>query len=131
MVSGTAAAATALGAAQLAAIPFGSAADALNAVGSAVIDLTPGPVKEWAIQTFGTADKLFLSVTIVVVIVALAAVAGVVEQQRVPIGSIAIIAGGAAGCVAIISPPGATVVDVIPAIVGDFFGGSGVRVLSA
>jgi hypothetical protein len=42
-VSGTAAAATALGAAQLAAIPFGSAADALNALGSAVIDLTPGP----------------------------------------------------------------------------------------
>jgi DMSO/TMAO reductase YedYZ molybdopterin-dependent catalytic subunit len=131
MVSGTAAAATALGAAQLAAIPFGSAADALNAVGSAVIDLTPGPVKEWAIQTFGTADKLFLSVTIVVVIVALAAVAGVVEQQRVPIGSIAIVAGGAAACAAIISRPGATVVDVIPTIVGTCCGVAALRMLTA
>ena len=43
-------------------------ADARTAIGSAVIDLTPGPAKEWAIQTFGTNDKLFLSVMVLVVI---------------------------------------------------------------
>ena len=30
------------------------------AVGSTVIDLTPTPVKEWAVATFGTADKPIL-----------------------------------------------------------------------
>ena len=64
MGGGVAAAAVALGVTQLLAAPFGPAADARTAVGSAVIDLTPGPVKEWAIQTFGTADKLFLSVAV-------------------------------------------------------------------
>jgi hypothetical protein len=46
---GVAAAAVALGVAQLSAAPFGPHADSRNAVGSAVIDLTPGPVKETAI----------------------------------------------------------------------------------
>ena len=32
-----------------------------------VIDVTPGPVKEWAIQTFATADKLVLSVLVLAV----------------------------------------------------------------
>src|SRR6187431_14054 len=74
MFGGVAAAAVALGVAQLVAVPFGPEADARTAVGSTVIDLTPGPVKEWAIQTFGTADKLFLTVAVVAVIVAIAAV---------------------------------------------------------
>ncbi len=30
------------------------------AVGSTVIDLTPTPVKEWAVAQFGTADKPIL-----------------------------------------------------------------------
>ncbi|MFL6087506.1 MAG: oxidoreductase, partial [Mycobacterium sp.] len=62
MLAGVAAAAVALGVTQLVAVAFGPQADARTAVGSAVIDLTPGPVKEWTIQTFGTADKLFLTV---------------------------------------------------------------------
>ncbi|HYH33565.1 MAG TPA: molybdopterin-binding protein, partial [Nocardioides sp.] len=36
------------------------AASPVLAVGSTVIDLTPTPVKEWAISTFGTADKPIL-----------------------------------------------------------------------
>ena len=31
------------------------------------LDLTPGPVKEWAIRLFGTSDKLFLTVAVVVI----------------------------------------------------------------
>ena len=48
----------------LLAVAFGPEADARTAIGSAVIDLTPGPVKEWAIQTFGMADKLVLAVLV-------------------------------------------------------------------
>src|SRR6476646_7025869 len=84
MGSGIAAAAVALGVTQLLAAPFGPAADARTAVGSAVIDLTPGPVKEWAIQAFGTADKLFLSIAVVAVIAGIAAVTAQYESRRVP-----------------------------------------------
>ena len=42
------------------------------AVGSTVIDLTPTPVKEWAVAQFGTSDKPILigSVTIVTLLIA-------------------------------------------------------------
>ena len=115
---GLAAVAFAVGVTQLLAAAFGRGADALNAVGSAVIDRTPGPVKEWAIQTFGTADKIFLSVTILVVIGVLAAAAGVWETTRRPVGSALIAAAGVAGCAAILSRPGARPLDVIPTVVG-------------
>ena len=72
-LAGVAAAAVALGVTQLAAVPFGPAADSRTAVGSTVVDLTPGPVKEWAIQTFGTADKLALSIIVLGVIAVIAA----------------------------------------------------------
>ncbi len=83
-MAGVAAAAVALGVTQLLAAFFGPAADARTAVGSAVIDLTPGPVKEWAIQTFGTADKLVLSVLVLAVIAVIAAVAGSLETPPGP-----------------------------------------------
>ena len=73
-MAGIAAAAVALGVTQLVAVFVGPESDARNAVGSTVIDLTPGPVKEWAIQTFAMADKLVLSVLVVAVIAAVAAV---------------------------------------------------------
>ncbi|MDZ5619227.1 hypothetical protein SFC88_00225, partial [Nocardioides sp. HM23] len=46
------------------------------AVGAAVIDLTPTPLKEWAIRTFGTADKPILVGSVFAGVVALAAVGG-------------------------------------------------------
>ncbi|NBP83943.1 MAG: oxidoreductase, partial [Mycobacteriaceae bacterium] len=55
MGAGLAAAAVGVGVSQLLATFFSPAADVRTAVGTAVIDRTPGPVKEWAIQTFGTA----------------------------------------------------------------------------
>lgn len=131
MLSGIASAAVGLGIAQLLAIPLGPAADALSAVGSAVIDLTPGPAKEWAIQTFGTADKLFLVVTVIAVITAIAAGAGICEGRRRPIGSLAIIIGGGAGCAAILSRTGATPVDVVPTIIGIVGGVAVLRILTS
>jgi DMSO/TMAO reductase YedYZ molybdopterin-dependent catalytic subunit len=116
-LNGLAAAAVAVGVTELIAAPFGAHADPLNAVGSAVIDLTPGPVKEWAIQTFGTSDKLFLSITMLVVIGALAAAAGMWESRR-PIGSALIVAAGVAACGAILSRPGAGLLDVLPTLIG-------------
>src|ERR1700712_5912670 len=96
-LTGLAAAAVALGVAQLSAVPFGPHADSRTAIGSAVIDLTPGPVKEWAIQLLGTSDKLFLTVVVVVVIGVIAALTSTFETRRRPVGSIAIVLAGARG----------------------------------
>src|SRR5271165_1841052 len=129
-LSGVAAAAVAVGLTELLAAPFGRGADALNAVGSAVVDLTPGPVKEWAIQTFGTADKLFLSVAVLAVIVIVAAAAGRWESRNSPIGSALLVAAGIGGCVAILSRPGARPLYVIPTVVGALCGVVVLRLLT-
>src|SRR6476660_4997744 len=102
MLAGVAAAAVALGVAQLVGIPFGGRADARTAIGSAVIDLTPGPVKEWGIQTLGTLDKFFVSVVVLVVIATIAAIAGTLETRRRPLGSAMISALGLLGCIAVL-----------------------------
>ncbi|WP_310786895.1 molybdopterin-dependent oxidoreductase [Mycobacterium sp. Z3061] len=130
MLAGVAAASVALGVAQLVSIPFGGRADARTAVGTAVVDLTPGPVKEWAIQTLGTLDKPFLAVVVLIVIATLAAIAGTLETRRRPVGSAVIVAGGVLGCLAVLSRPGATALDTIPTIVGTACGVAALRLLT-
>jgi len=117
-----AAAAVALGVAQLTAVAFGPHADSRTAVGSAVVDLTPGPVKEWAIQSFGTSDKLALSIVVLVVVAVIAAITAQYETRRRPVGSIAIVVAGLLGCAAVISRAGATPVDVVPTLIGTVCG---------
>src|SRR5262249_54707949 len=114
MIAGVAAAAVSLGVAQLVGIPFNTRADARTAIGSAVVDLTPGAVKEFAIQTLGSLDKLFLSVAVLAAIATIAAIAGTLETPRRPIGSVVIAAAGVLGCLAVLSRQGATALDTIP-----------------
>lgn len=130
MGAGVAAAAVALGVVQLTAAFFSPAADARTAVGTAVINVTPGPVKEWAIQTFGTADKLFLSVSVIAVIGVLAAVAAIWERSRIPVGTLAFLAAAVAGCAAVLARPGAGVVDIIPTLIGVACGIAVLRLLT-
>jgi DMSO/TMAO reductase YedYZ molybdopterin-dependent catalytic subunit len=118
MIAGVAAASVSLGIAQLVSIPFGARADARAAIGSVVIDLTPGPIKEWAIQTLGSLDKLFLAVVIIVVIATIAAIGGSLETLRRPVGSAVIAAAGILGCIAVLSRQGATALDTIPTVAG-------------
>lgn len=118
MGAGVAAAAVGVGVAELLATFFSPAADVRTSVGTAVVNLTPGPVKEWAIQTFGTSDKLFLSVMVLAVIAAVAAITARWERSRVPLGSLAIAAGGAAGCAAVLARPGAGLADIVPTLAG-------------
>lgn len=131
MAAGLAAAAVAVGIAQLLSPLFSPAADVRNAVGSAVIDMTPGPVKEWAIQAFGTADKLFLSVMVLVTIGVAAALTAVWERPGIPVGSLAIAAGGAAGISAVLARPGAQASDVIPTVLAALCGIGVMRLLTS
>jgi DMSO/TMAO reductase YedYZ molybdopterin-dependent catalytic subunit len=60
----------------------------LLAVGNRAVDAAPRPVKEWAIATFGTADKPVLIGGVIAAVAVLAAVAGVlgVRRPRLAIG---------------------------------------------
>lgn len=51
-------------------------------VGGVVVDLTPGPLKEWAIATFGTADKAVLLVGVVIGALGLAGGAGILARRH-------------------------------------------------
>src|SRR5260370_31163973 len=75
-VGGVLAAAVAIGAGQLAAGLTVAQSSPVLAVGQAAIDLTPLPVKDFAISTFGTDDKNALLVGILVILAAFAAVIG-------------------------------------------------------
>ncbi|ORB32398.1 molybdopterin-dependent oxidoreductase [Mycolicibacterium parafortuitum] len=130
-LGGVAAAAVAVGVAQLVGAAFGPEADVRTAVGSAVIDNTPGPVKEWAIATFGTADKLFLTVMVLLAIAAIAALAGIAESRRRPIGSTIIVVAGGVGCAAVLSRAGAGPADVIPTVIGAACGVAALRLLTS
>ena len=130
MIAGLAAASVSVGVAQLVGIPFGAQADARAAIGSVVVDLTPGPIKEWAIQTLGSLDKLFLAVVVLVVIATIAAIAGSLETQRRPVGSAVIAAAGVLGCTAVLSRQGATALDTIPTLAGAACGVAALRLLT-
>ncbi|MCU1474179.1 MAG: oxidoreductase, partial [Amnibacterium sp.] len=115
--AGIAAAAAAIGAGELVAAVLHPSASPLLSVGSLVIDLTPGFLKEAVIAAFGTGDKGFLVVVLLVLLVVLGAIAGVAELQRPRAGRIlvallAVVAGGAA-----VTRQGAAVVDVAPSLV--------------
>jgi DMSO/TMAO reductase YedYZ molybdopterin-dependent catalytic subunit len=130
MIAGVTAAAVSLGVAQLVGIPFGARADARAAIGSAAVDLTPGAIKEWGIQTLGSLDKFFVSAAVLVAIAAIAAIAGTLETARRPLGSAIIVAAGILGCIAVLSRQGATALDTVPTLAGTICGVAVLRVLA-
>ncbi|WP_141975640.1 molybdopterin-dependent oxidoreductase [Saccharothrix saharensis] len=75
------------------------------AVGNTAIDLTPHPVKDFAIRTFGEDDKTALLAGMAFVITATAAVAGLLSR-RSPLPGTVLAAGlGAVGVAAVLARP--------------------------
>ena len=91
-------------------------------VGSTVIDLTPTPLKEWAIREFGTNDKAVLVGSVLVGVLVLAAVAGLLARRRFAYGAALLGALVAIPAVAAVNRPGATAVDVVPSLVAGVAG---------
>lgn len=94
-----------LAAGELTAAAVSSYASPFYAVGSFLVDRAPAPVREFAIDTFGTNDKPVLLWGIAVAVLILSIIAGVVERRRVPIGSALIIAFGVFGVLAALHRP--------------------------
>ncbi|MGW1765626.1 molybdopterin-dependent oxidoreductase [Streptomyces sp. NPDC002073] len=89
----------------------------VTAVGGAVIDATPTVVKEWAVQVFGTADKLVLQLGILVLLAAFAAAAGVLAVRRPPAGVLTALLFGLFGAVAAVGRPEGRAADAVPSAV--------------
>ncbi|MCM3657938.1 molybdopterin-dependent oxidoreductase [Agromyces mediolanus] len=86
-------------------------------VGGLAVDLAPAWAKDAAIALFGTADKLALIVGIALVLALLAAAAGVLESIRPPIGTLLVVAAGAAGVVATATRAQFSPLDLAPPLV--------------
>ncbi|HWL49061.1 MAG TPA: molybdopterin-dependent oxidoreductase [Acidimicrobiia bacterium] len=114
-MSGVAAAAIALGVSELAAGLLGLPS-LIEGMGNWVIDMVPTPVKEWAIATFGTNDKLVLLIGIIVVTILLGAVVGVLARERFGIAIAVFVGFGAVGALAALNDPNVSLgVAIIPA----------------
>jgi DMSO/TMAO reductase YedYZ molybdopterin-dependent catalytic subunit len=82
MVAGLLAAAVAVGVGQLVAGLVAPDSSPVVAVGEASIDLTPPPVKDFAISAFGTNDKLILVTGILAVLAIFAALVGALAVRK-------------------------------------------------
>lgn len=92
------------------------AASPVLAVGSTVIDLTPTPLKEWAIAHFGTHDKTVLVGSVLVGVLLLAAVAGLLTLRRFAYGAVLLVVLVGVAAAAALSRPTAGLVDLLPSL---------------
>jgi len=122
-LSGLLAGYAALAAAELVAAVSRPAAGPVVAVGAAVVDRTPGALKEWAIRHFGTNDKLVLQLGILAVLALVAVVLGVVAARYRRVGSAGVLLFGVIGALAATTRPDSTsVADALPSVIGAVVG---------
>jgi DMSO/TMAO reductase YedYZ molybdopterin-dependent catalytic subunit len=117
-LTGLLTAAVALGVAELAASLISASSAPVIAVGETAINLTPIPVKEFAITHFGSHDKEALLTGIVVLLIGFAALIGIAALRRIAYGLAGLVVFAAVGMAAAIHLPTATAVDVIPTLAG-------------
>lgn len=87
------------------------------AVGSAVIDATPTPMKEWAIRNFGSNDKTILVGSVLIVVLLLSAVAGLIARRSLRNGAILQVVLVAVAAYAAMTRPTAGFEDLVPSLV--------------
>ncbi|KQR36993.1 MULTISPECIES: molybdopterin-dependent oxidoreductase [Microbacterium] len=115
--AGLSAAVAAVGLAELVAAVVEPSASPFAVIGSGLIDLAPSWAKDAAIALFGTGDKVALITGIAVVLVGIAALAGILESRRAGVGS-AILGGlGVLALVAAMIRPGAGPFAWLPGLV--------------
>jgi DMSO/TMAO reductase YedYZ molybdopterin-dependent catalytic subunit len=117
-LAGLLTASVALGVAELAASLISASSAPVIAVGETAINLTPIPVKEFAIIHFGSHDKEALLAGIVAMLIGFAAVIGIAAVRRIAYGLAGLAVFAVVGVAAAIHLPTATLVDVIPTLAG-------------
>lgn len=117
-VAGVVAAGLVLGVAELVGSFFRATATPLIALGASFIDFTPTWLKNFAVDTFGTADKLVLFLAMGVVTALLAAIAGILAHRRWSRGLGLLLLLGAVVAVAVLTRAGARPLDILPTLAG-------------
>ena len=117
-LSGVAAAAAALGAAELVAVLTGPISAPLLAVGGVVVDSVPGPVKDFGVAVFGVHDKTALITGTAVLLGIYAWLVGVIALRswRAALGGIALF--GLIGVAAAVTRHDAGVAAALPSVIG-------------
>jgi DMSO/TMAO reductase YedYZ molybdopterin-dependent catalytic subunit len=121
-IAGIAAGALTLGVAALVAAVVAPASDPLVALGGTFIDATPAWLKNLAVRAFGTSDKLALTVGMLIVVAALAALAGVLARRRWELGAAVVVVLGVVAAIAAASRPGAGSLAPAPSLLGAIAG---------
>jgi DMSO/TMAO reductase YedYZ molybdopterin-dependent catalytic subunit len=117
-VIGALTAAVALAVGQAVAIVTGPASAPIYAVGEAAVNLTPAPLKEWAIAHFGERDKQMLILGILALLAAIALLAGISALYRLWLGGLLVAGFGAIGVAAAVSQPESGPSWALPSVVG-------------
>ncbi len=120
--AGVAAAAVALGVAELVAAFTNARSAPLVAVGGVVVDSVPAPVKNFATSTFGTHDKAALLIGTTVLLALFAAVLGALAVRDLRYGLAGIVVFGLIGLAAAVTRAGAGPLDVLPSVLGALAG---------
>jgi len=121
-VAGIAAAAVALGVAELIAVFTGAGSAPLVAVGGVVVDSVPEPIKQVAISLFGVNDKLALLIGTTTILAVFAAFIGIGAARRRWIGYAGIGVFALVGVAASLSRPGANPLSILPTLIGSAAG---------
>ncbi|HEY1487316.1 MAG TPA: molybdopterin-dependent oxidoreductase [Micromonosporaceae bacterium] len=116
-LAGLLAGAAGVAAGQLAASVTRPQSSPLVTVGETMIDATPTPLKEFAVQHFGTNDKHVLLSGIGLTLAAFAIVVGIVATRRFRLGLAGVALFGVIGVAAAASRPTFRFTDVAPAII--------------
>jgi DMSO/TMAO reductase YedYZ molybdopterin-dependent catalytic subunit len=130
-IAGVLAAATALGVGQLVAGLTGANGSPVVAVGQLQIDFTPPWLKNFAINEFGSDDKLALVSGILVVLGIFAAVIGVAATRRLRYGMAGLLVFAAIGLTAAATRPTASVGSLLPTLAATAAAAIALRVLIA
>ncbi len=117
--------------AELVAAFFGPVASPLTSVGSTFIDFTPGWLKNFAIATFGTNDKMVLLLSMGIAAAALSAVAGIVARKSLRTAMAMVLAFAIVMAACIITRAGAGPFDLLPLLLGTAAGLWALRFLSS
>ncbi len=117
-LAGVVSLAAGLGVAQLVAGLWRDGKNPVVAVGEWVVDHVPPGVKDWAIRTFGTNDKLVLIIGTLVVLGFVAAWLGRLARRRLAPALVGIAAIGVLGALASLDRPNSGVASVLPAVIG-------------
>jgi DMSO/TMAO reductase YedYZ molybdopterin-dependent catalytic subunit len=115
---GIVSAAVTLAVAEAVSVVVGAGASPIVAVGGWVIDLVPPVAKDTVIALFGTADKIVLLGVLAILVAGLAALAGIAQYRRPPLGVVVLVLVSGIGALAAVTRPDSSGIDAVPSVVG-------------